>query len=128
MDAIKFEVNNPISLYGLLLYGNLKNQYTYDVEIQIISESDIVLVHIVPKKITESCKMFQILFDKPCTINPLKKYTIWVKMNGPMSFRGNYSECVDYKDYKFKFYQSVHCSNGTNVTTGQIPGLLCFLK
>lgn len=128
VDAIEFEVNRTISLYGILLYGNSNTQYSYDVEIKIISSSGIVLVHMLPKKINETCKMFQVLLDKPCTIYPNEKYTVWVKMNGPKSYRGEYSECVDYKGYKFKFYQTVQSSNGTSVASGQIPGLLCSLK
>lgn len=127
VDAIQFKVNKTILLHGILLYGNSSNQYTFDVEIKIISPSGIVLVHMLPKKIKESCKMFQILFDKPCTIKPTEKYTIWVKMNGPQSYRGNYSECVDYKGYQFNFYESGYSNNGTCVSMGQIPGLVCSL-
>lgn len=44
------------------------------------------------------------------------------------SNRGDYFECVNfYKGFKFKFYQSVHSSNDTSVTSGQRPGLLCFV-
>lgn len=128
VDAIEFEVNKPISLYGILLYGNTNSQYSYDVEIKIISASNISLVHMLPENIKESCKMFQVLFDKPCKIIPNEKYTVWVKMSGPVSFRGSYSECVEYKGYKFKFYKSNYTTNGTSVTSGQIPGLLCSLK
>lgn len=46
-------------------------------------------------------------------------------MNGPQSDRGNYSECVDYKGYKFNFYESGYSNNGTCVSIGQIPGLVC---
>lgn len=126
VDAIEFEVNKPISLYGILLYGNSNSQYSYDVEIKIIS-SDIVLVHMLPKKITESCKIFQMHFDKPCKIIPNEKYTVWVKMNGPNSYQGISSECVEYKGYKFIFYESNYSSNCTSVSSGQIPGLLCSL-
>lgn len=128
VDAIEFEVNKPVSLCGILLYGNSNSQYSYDVEIKIFSLSDIVMVHILPKKITESCKMFQVHFDKPCKVNPNERYTVWVKMNGPKSYRGNYSECVEYKGHKFKFYKSIYSSNGTSAASGQIPGLLCSFQ
>lgn len=128
VDAIEFEVNRPVSLYGILLYGNSNSQYSYDVEIKIISSSDIVLVHMLPKKITESCKMFQVHFDKPCKVNPNERYTVWVKMIGPESYRGNYCECVEYKGFKFEFYKSKYSKNGTSATSGQIPELLFSLK
>lgn len=128
VDAIEFDVNKPLSLHGLLLYGNFMNEYTYDVEIKIISASSNVLVHMLPKKIKGSSKMFQMHFAKSCKINPNEKYTVWVKMNGPKSYRGIYSKCVDYKSYKFKFYKSVHSSNSTDVNIGQIPGLICSFK
>lgn len=41
VDAIKFEVNKHILLYGILLYGNSNIQYNYDIEIKIISVSGI---------------------------------------------------------------------------------------
>lgn len=63
-----------------------------------------------------------------CTVNPNEKHTLWVKMNGPDSYRGNYSECVDYKGYEFKFYVSNYSNNYTNTTAGQIHGLLCSFK
>lgn len=128
VDAIAFEVNGTISLYGLLLYGNSNSQYSYDVEIKINSSSDIVLVHMLPKKITESCKIVQMHFDKPFKIIPNEKYTVWVKVNGPQSYQGNHSECDDYKGYKFIFYESNYSDNCTCVASGQIPGLLCSLK
>lgn len=96
VDAIEFEVKKQISLYGILLYGNSHRQYSYDVEIQIFSASTIALVHMLPKTIKESGKVFKILFDKPCTINPNERLVLWVKMNGPDSYRGNYIECVNY--------------------------------
>lgn len=128
VDAIEFEVNKPVFLCGILLYGNSNTQYSYDVEIKIISSSDIVLVHMLPKKITESGKNFQVHFDKPCKIIPNEKYTVWVKMNGPLSYQGNHSACVEYKGYKFIFYESNYSDNSTCVASGQIPGLLCSLK
>lgn len=128
VDAIEFEVNKPISLYGILLYGNSNSQYSHDVEIKIISSFNNVLVHMLPKKITESCQMFQVHFDKSCKIIPNERYTVWVKMIGPESYQGNYCECVEYKSYKFKFYQSNYSSNGTSVALGQIPGLLCSFQ
>lgn len=128
VDAIEFEVNKQILLYGISLYGNSNSQYSYDVEIQVFSASNIALVHMLPRKIKESGKLFQILFDKPCTVNPNEKHTLWVKMNGPDSYRGNYSECVDYKGYEIKFYESHYSNNYTNTSAGQIPGLLCSFK
>lgn len=128
VDAIEFEVNKQISLYGILLYGNSNRQYSYDVEIQIFSASNIALVHMLPRKIKESGKVFKIRFDKPCTIHPNQRHTLWVKMNGPDSYRGNYIECVNYNGYEFKFYESNHSNNYTNTSAGQIPGLLCSLK
>lgn len=128
MDAIEFAVNHHISLNGILLYGNSNEKYRYDVEIKVISASDISLLHVLPTKIKASGNILKIYFDRPCRISPHKKYTEWVKMTGSESYRGKYSEYVEYKGYKFKFYKSKYSSNGTSVTSGQIPGLLCYLK
>lgn len=59
VDAVEFKVNKPLSLHGLLLYGHSKNQFTYNVEVKIMSANDIVLLHILLKKIKDSCKIFK---------------------------------------------------------------------
>lgn len=82
VDAIEFAVNHHISLNGILLYGNSNEKYRYDVEIKIISASDISLLHVLPTKIKASGNIFKIYFDRPCRISPHKKYTAWVKMTG----------------------------------------------
>lgn len=127
VDAIDFEVNKPISLYGLLLYGNSNSTYIYVVEVKIISSSDNVLLHLLPMSTEGSCNIFQIKFDKPVQITPNTKFTVSVKLDGPMSYRGKYSGDVEYEGYKFKFYKSNSCNNGTCASIGQIPGLLCSL-
>lgn len=126
-DAIDFEVNKPVSLYGLLLYGNSNSTYIYVVEVKIISPSDNVLLHLLPMSVEGSCNIFQIKFDTPAQITPNAKNTVWVNLDGPNSYRGMYSGDVDYEGYKFKFYKSNYCNNGTSVSIGQIPGLLCSL-
>lgn len=127
IDAIDFEVNKHVVLVGILLYGNIDIQYTYDVEVKVISKGK-VAIHVPRKKLQETEKIIRIKFDKPCKINPDEKYTLWVKLNGPSSFRGEYSSCVNHKNYVFKFHRSEYCTNGTCESYGQIPGLLCNLK
>lgn len=127
VDAIDFEVNKPISLYGLLLYGNLNSTYNYVVEVKIISSSDNVLLHLLPMSVEGSCNIFQIKFDTPVQITPNAIYTVWVNLDGPKSYRGIYSGDVEYEGYTFKFYKSNYSNNGTSASIGQIPGLLCSL-
>lgn len=128
IDAIDFEVNKHMALVGILLYGNLDTQYIYYVEVKIISKRNIDLIHMPRKVIQGTEKLIRIIFDKPCQINPDEKYTIWIKLRGPSSFKGQYSSCVNHKEYVFKFYKSKYCTNGTCENSGQIPGLLCNLK
>lgn len=49
IDAISFEVNKPLFLHGLLLYGSCEIPYTYSVELKIISMTNTVLLHIFKK-------------------------------------------------------------------------------
>lgn len=59
VDAVEFKVNKSLSLHGLLLYGKSRKQFTYNVEVKIMSANDIVLLHILLKKIKDSCKIFK---------------------------------------------------------------------
>ena len=128
IDAIEFEVNKPLLLHGLILYGSDRSSYTYNIEVKLLSKSKATLAHVSERRITESTKVFQVNFDKPCSITPNESYTAWVKMIGPQCYRGDYSDCVDYKDFIFKFFHSNESTNNTNVVLGQIPGLLCCLE
>lgn len=128
IDAIEFEVNKPLILQGVVLYGSKSNRYTYKIEVKLLSKTKATLAHVLQKTITESTKEFQVNFEKPFMIEPFENYTIWLKMVGPNGYRGDYSDCVNYEDYKFKFYQSGECTNGTSVHCGQIPGLVCRLE
>nr|XP_022307251.1 BTB/POZ domain-containing protein 6-like isoform X1 [Crassostrea virginica] len=128
IDAIEFEVNKPLLLHGLILYGSDSLSYTYDIEVKLLSRSKATLAHVSEKRRTESTKVFQVNFYEPCSITPNERYTAWVKMSGPQCYRGNYCDCVDYKDFIFKFFKSNESTNGTDVVYGQIPGLLCCLE
>mgnify|MGYP003691555013 CR=1 FL=1 len=128
IDAISFETNNPFDLDGLVLNGSLETPYTYSVEVKILSSNNTVLSNFQPKTVTESSTQFQIYFEKPCPINPNELCTIWVKMKGPPSFQGEYSNQIIHKGNVIRLYNSHLSSNATDVTHGQIPGFICFLK
>lgn len=115
-------------LVGILLYGNSDAQYSYDIEVRIISNRDVDLIHFPTRQVKGTEKLIRINFDKPCQIKPNEKYTVWVKLIGRASFRGSYCMRVEHKDYVFKFHSSKYCTNGTDQNNGQIPGLLCNLK
>lgn len=128
IDAIDFKVNKGMALVGILLYGNSCASYSYDIEVKIISDANVNLVHLSPKKMKETEKLFRINFDKPIQINPNQIYTVWVKLDGPMSYQGKYTASVNHEDYIFSFSDSRYCKNGTTVRFGQIPGLLCSFR
>ena len=128
IDAIEFEVNKPILLHGLILYGSDSLPYTYNIEVKLLSRSKATLAHVSEKRRSESTKVFQVNFDEPCSITPNERYTAWVKMIGPQCYSGQYNDCVNYEDFIFKFFQSNECTNGTCELYGQIPGLLCCLE
>lgn len=46
------------------------------------------------KKNQGTGELIRINFDQPCRINTNVKYTVWVKQNGPVSFRRNYIRCI----------------------------------
>ena len=123
IDAVDFEVNKPILLHGLILYGGIGVPYTYKIEVKVLSGT-LIILHIAEQSVSESTQTFQIAFDKPCDITPNERYTLCAKIVGPDSYRGSYSACVKYEDYVFKFYLNTSSKNGTTEQVGQIPGLL----
>lgn len=127
INAIDFEVNKKIGLSGIFLYGNSNAPYTYDVELKIISKTNEDLVHILAN-VQGTEKMFRINFEDPCQIRPGEKYTIWVKLKGPVTLTGRYIGRVCHNDYIFNFSESHYWPNGTNVQRGQIPGIVCLLN
>ena len=78
--------------------------------------------------ISGSTQQFKIVFDRPCHIIAKEKYTLWVKLTGPDSYQGKYSVCVNCDDFTFVFHKSGLSNNGTNISSGQIPGILCSME
>ena len=116
-----FEVNKPIFLLGLELYGSAYVPYTYNIEVDIMSWTQTILVHLPLSTITKSTKIFEVDLD-PCKILPNKRYRVLIKMNGPCCHKRKCHDRVIHGDYIFQFYESKG-----KVPRRQISGLLCFL-
>ena len=127
IDAIEFEVSKSLLLRGLLLYGSENVPYTYMVQAKVLLRSQ-TLLHFPEKSISGSTQQFKIVFDRPCHITAKEKYTLWVKLTGPDSYQGKYSVCVNCDDFTFVFHKSGLSNNGTNISSGQIPGILCSME
>lgn len=61
IDAVDFEVNKPILLHGLILYGGIGVPYTYKIEVKVLSGTRIIL-HIAEQSVIwpeRDCYSFQ---------------------------------------------------------------------
>ena len=126
IDAVEFEVNKPLLLHGLLLYGSYLLSYTYNIEVKLLSRSKTTFAHVSEKRITDSTKVYQVNFDEPCIITPNERYTGENDRTLKLS-RGVIRLCK-LGNFVFKFYKSTEDTNNTNVGRGQMPGLLCCLE
>ena len=126
-DAISFSVNYPIILYGVELFGCAKGQDTYNVKImafddinrQEIRKNDASIF----TNMTKAYYAIKLL--RPLRIPPRRVYTIVVSMKGSPTYKGIDGEAVQEADgVTFEFSASNRSSNGTDITVGQIPGIL----
>ncbi|XP_062567884.1 BTB/POZ domain-containing protein 2-like [Saccostrea cucullata] len=129
IDALKFKVNKSLHIRGLILLGSLDyNPSTYTIEAKIINSDNETVAFFSEQSVTNTEREFQIIFDNQCSVKTNQEYTIWLKMVGPPSFQVmSCHHSVTENGVNVIFSESEWCTNGTTVSYGQIPGLLCLI-
>jgi hypothetical protein len=129
-DCILFTVSKNVRIHGFVMWGGKSVPYTYTIQAKLFQNSEevsIVPVQTVEKKEVEGNK-FTITLPNPVLLTPGMRYTAWVLMEGPDSWRGKgYKSSVTEHDVNFQFYSHDIKQNGTSVSLGQFPGFICSL-
>ncbi|XP_021360397.1 BTB/POZ domain-containing protein 6-like [Mizuhopecten yessoensis] len=122
-DALTFKVSEPVDITGLVLFGCTEGSSAYNVHIEVVELGQITKTTVVS---TSTEKTFEVLFSKPVEVQPNKNYTLKVCLgNGPRTYFGeNGISRVMCGDISFVFSTSSQSGNGTDVSTGQIFGIM----
>ena len=131
-DGLVFSVNTPIVMRGVRLFGS--RGYSYEVSLKLYSvqgrnESDQELCSVegcftTDAEYTDGYYGFDVLFDRPVSLEANVQYRICANISGTSSWYGssglNMVEC-DGIIFKFNGQTS---PNGTNDSGGQFPQIL----
>ncbi|KAL5018964.1 hypothetical protein ScPMuIL_004686 [Solemya velum] len=123
-DAISFQVSAPSILCGIMMYGCRISKSNYAIAISLSNSFKTIFE---TDEIIETCpdeKTFDVFFSKETTLVEGELYRLTVSVKGERSYWGiEGRSSVTTGDVIIEF-KDVICSNGTTVSTGQIPGLI----
>ncbi len=128
-EAITFNVDRPIVLVGVSLYGG-KEVAKHDVVIELRETCpDVLLQRCEHTMLSDGSQTPIPLFFEPMNkwhqITPSRGYTLVATMKGPTTHYGHCGKDLQTTGgYIFQFAKSGKSGNGTNVKNGQIPELL----
>ena len=124
-DTLVFEVDRPIELYGLRLFGKLNRNYSVTLELIDEESGEKVLSQTgnftsVPLETYGGSEYdgFEFLFDQPVNIDTRTKYRVEALISGPSSAKA--WNCYRNTDW-FTFSASDNENNGTDAREGQFP-------
>lgn len=126
-DAISFSCSQPIILYGVEVYGVAYGQETYPVKMLVFDDITREEVRKNEANIfTNTVKRsYEVHLARPIRVPSKRVFTMVILMRGSPTHKGVDGERVVIADgVTFEFSESNRSSNGTDVTVGQIPGLL----
>ena len=135
-DCISFIASEDVLCNGIGVYKNFKAENNWNILVMIKEGGDtggIVMKKQLfrVKNHEENMKDFisNLMFDKSVEILKDKKYTVYLLINGPNSWKGVGGRTVVKDKIVVKFYETLHLEkdpkNATGVSMGQIP-LLFF--
>jgi len=138
-DCITFTVSEEVFCKGITVYKNLKPGDYWNMLVMMIqgekTAGPVVKKQLFRIKNTVENKEVtsELIFDAPVEINAEKKYTVYVLINGPQTFKGvNGKISVKQEKIIVKFFETMYSEkdpkNATGVNNGQIPAIIFSLK
>ena len=129
-DAISFTVSRSVVLYGIQIYGTSRGKDTLSVIVCIYDDMKEEVRKTDATIYTNTSKhTYDVYLTEPIRIPSRRVFTVMVLLKGGPTRKGVDGESVKKEDgITFEFFASNKSSNGTDVTVGQIPGLLFSLS
>ena len=128
-DRINFTVNKPIVLHGVQHFGSLDGNYTVSTEVKDTTHNSCLGkesgTYTSEKEDRNNYYGFDVLFDRPVSLEANKQYTLMSVIEGPLSWYGAEGQMsAESGGVQFSFSDSDDDSNSTSVTKGQFPVII----
>ena len=126
-DVISFKTSHDACLHGVVVYGCAYGYYDYLVDVTVRDINCQELSNLcMTLYTTEEDETYEVELHSPLRLRAGEKYTVEVEMTGDSTYRGIYGlNSVPYgRGKQVTFMDAPSSPNGTNVSKGQIPGLL----
>lgn len=127
-DAISFTCSRPIILRGVSVYGPYIGIGSYTVSLTVYDDSkkEIRREEIFLDADNPKMTSYDVMLQNSLRILAGRSYTVSVHLkDGKPTYQGVKGTCmVTKEDVSFEFEDSSFSFNGTDVSVGQIPGLL----
>lgn len=125
-DAISFTCSDPIVLYGIEIYGSVRDRESYKVKLYLYDDMKEEVcrneVVVTTDSFSRTC---DVMFSRAVRVPPGRVFTVVVALKGNSCNKGVQGRSlVDCDGVRFEFMNSNRSSNGTDVTVGQIPALI----
>ena len=129
-DAISFCASRTIVLYGIQIYGAARGKEMYPIKVYIYDDTKEAVRKNDATIYTDTSKQkYDVYLSEPIRVPAKRVFTIMILLKGGPSRKGVDGESTKIEDgVSFEFSASNKSSNGTDVTVGQIPGLLFTLS
>lgn len=135
-DYLYFSVNRDIVLYGICLFGSENWKYQATVTVRKASNGLFKATKIgryssLPMELEEegSFYAFDILFDKPVSLEKSTWYYVKASMSGPIIWQGKGGvNSIQCPGVQFSFKDHPKNNKRTNIAEGQFPQFLFSLE
>ncbi|CAH1802151.1 unnamed protein product, partial [Owenia fusiformis] len=128
-DALTFTADKAVVLTGLGVFVPCKaTTYNFTALVQILDKTNTVLYDAKHEFTQDDVKngdlIQKIVFDKKIEVNSQDEYSVKTWLKGPETYRSNdmYSP-VTVDNVTFTYSRNPNSTNGTSVTSGQLPCL-----
>ena len=125
-DAISFTCSSPIILYGVEVFGSVRDHESFNVRLYLFDDMKEEVCNGGALVTSDSFKRTcDVMFSRAVRVPPRRVFTVVISLKGSPCNKGiEGRRRADCDGVTFEFLDSNRSSNGTDVTVGQIPALI----
>ncbi|XP_052087209.1 BTB/POZ domain-containing protein 6-like [Mytilus californianus] len=129
-DAIDICFREVLLLHGIVVFGTISGESNYKIDVSLMEpcgdeQRTISVLQGKELETKQRTALYDVLLKQPVEIKRNTKYTIELLMIGACTVSGcDYETEVSDGTFKVTFANSPDSYNGTNIKTGQIPGVI----